>query len=79
MAHASSLPAPRAAFAPASPVQASDHSWRHLLRRMFEAMVKARQRQVDREITRYLESIGGSLTDHAEREIERRYLREQRW
>jgi hypothetical protein len=74
MAHASSIPAPRAAFAPATPAQASDRSGHGLLRRIFEAIITARQRQIDREITRYLETIGGSLTDHAEREIERRFL-----
>ena len=49
------------------------------MHRLFAAMMTARQRQVDREIARYLETMGGSLTDHAEREIERRILSERSW
>jgi hypothetical protein len=45
-----------------------------LLLRLFHAIKASRQRQVDREIARYLASIGGKLTDEAEREIERRIL-----
>jgi hypothetical protein len=37
-------------------------------------MIASRQRQAEREIGRYLHSIGGKLTDGAEREIERRFL-----
>ena len=47
---------------------------RGLLLRLFDAMKASRQRQVDREIARYLASVGGKLTDEAEREIERRIL-----
>ena len=79
MAHATSLPAPRAAFAPAIPAQTSERPWHGLMHRLFAAMMTARQRQVDREIARYLETMGGSLTDHAEREIERRILSERSW
>jgi tRNA A-37 threonylcarbamoyl transferase component Bud32 len=43
-------------------------------RRLFNAMIEARQRQVDREIARYLRSYGGKFTDQAEREIEERIL-----
>ena len=43
-------------------------------RRLFNAMIEARQRQVDREIARYLRACGGKFTDQAEREIEERIL-----
>jgi len=49
-------------------------SRRRLLFQLFDAMMASRQRQVDREIARYLASVGGKLTDEAEREIERRLL-----
>ena len=49
-------------------------SRRGLLFQLFDAMMASRQRQVDREIARYLASVGGKLTDEAEREIERRLL-----
>lgn len=46
-----------------------------LFRRLVNAMIAARQRQVDREVAHYLiDSAGGKFTDQAEREIERRYL-----
>jgi hypothetical protein len=38
------------------------------------AMMTARMRQAEREITRYLDRTGGKFTDEAEREIERRFL-----
>jgi hypothetical protein len=44
--------------------------WRGLL----DAMVQSRQRQVDREIARYLGTCGGRFTDQVEREIEERIL-----
>ena len=47
---------------------------RGLLRRFLDAMMASPQRQVDREIARYIRDIGGKLTDDAEREIERRFL-----
>jgi hypothetical protein len=44
------------------------------------AMMLARTRQAEREITRYLRGTGGKFTDEAEREIERRFLSNQsRW
>ena len=49
-------------------------SRRGLLFRVSDAMMALRQRQTDREITRYLAGIGGKFTDEAEREIERRFL-----
>lgn len=42
--------------------------------RMLAAMMKSRQKQADREIVQYLRLSGGKLTDHVEREIERRFL-----
>jgi len=74
MAYASSLPAARTALAPATVAPASDRSRRGFWRRLYDAIILARRRQADREIERYLISIGGTLTDHAEREIERRYM-----
>lgn len=41
-------------------------------RRFFNAMMVARQRQVEREIARYLRTH--RFSDEAEREIERRFL-----
>jgi hypothetical protein len=74
MAYASSLPAARTALAPAIPASASSRPRRGFWRRLYNTIIMARRRQADREIERYLRSIGGTLTDHAEREIERRYL-----
>jgi hypothetical protein len=42
--------------------------------RLMTAMMTARMRQAEREITRYLDRTGGKFTDEAEREIERRFL-----
>ena len=47
---------------------------RGLFGRLLDAMVASRQRQVDREIARFLQANGGRLTDNLEREIERRFL-----
>ncbi len=47
---------------------------RGLIRRVFDAMTVARQRQAEREIAVYLNGAGGKFTDEAEREIERRFL-----
>ena len=66
MAYSPSAVAPHD-FAPAIPE-------RGLLRRFIHAMMASRQRQVDREIARYIRDNGGKLTDHVEREIERRFL-----
>jgi hypothetical protein len=44
------------------------------LRRFFDAMMASRQRQVDREIARYIHDNGGKFTDDTEREIQRRFL-----
>ena len=45
-----------------------------MLRRAFDAVMHARQRQTDQEIASYLAARGGRLTDSLEREIERRFL-----
>jgi hypothetical protein len=44
----------------------------NLIRRLFTAVLKSRQRRAEREIARYLAQSG--FTDAAEREIERRFL-----
>ena len=71
MAYGPSAVAPRELYQEASQKRASR---RGLLLWLFDAMMASRQRQVDREIARYLASIGGKFTDEAEREIERRFL-----
>lgn len=70
MAYAPSAVAPRD-FAP---THAPASNGRGLLRRFFDAMMASRQRQVDREIARYIHDIGGKFTDDTEREIDRRFL-----
>jgi len=72
MAYGPSAVAPRELSYPE--VSTKRASRRGLLFRLFDAMMASRQRQVDREIARYLASVGGKLTDEAEREIERRLL-----
>jgi hypothetical protein len=42
--------------------------------RLMTALMAARMRQAEREITLYLNRTGGKFTDEAEREIERRFL-----
>jgi len=70
MAYAPSAVAPRD-FAP---THAPARNGRGLLRRLLDAMEASRQRQVDREIARYIHDNGGRLTDTIEREMERRFL-----
>jgi hypothetical protein len=70
MAYASSAVVPRD-FAP---THAPASNGRGLLQRFFHAMMASRQRQADREIARYIRNNGGKLTDHVERELERRFL-----
>jgi hypothetical protein len=44
-----------------------------ILRRIFDALMQSRQRDVDRQITRFLAArSGGTLTDDLEREISHR-------
>ena len=50
-------------------------SKRGFWRRVLGALQESRQRQADREIARYLHLHAGKITDEAEREIERRFLR----
>jgi hypothetical protein len=45
-----------------------------VFRRLIDALVAARTRQVEREIARYLGGSNAKFTDEAEREIERRFL-----
>jgi hypothetical protein len=48
--------------------------------RLFATVKAARMRQAEREIARYLYGNGGKFTDEAEREIERRFLaNDRRW
>jgi hypothetical protein len=49
-----------------------------LFSRMYAVIAAARMRQAEREIARYLYGNGGKFTDEAEREIERRFLSNQR-
>jgi uncharacterized protein YecA (UPF0149 family) len=64
------------AFAPrdVALIEPNVRAQRSLFRRLFDAMIASRQRQAEREIARYLQSIGEKFTDDAEREIERRFL-----
>jgi hypothetical protein len=70
MAYAPSAVAPRD-FAPTHAPASNGHG---LLRRFLDAMIESRQRQVDREIARFIHDNGGKFTDNTEREIERRFL-----
>ena len=45
-----------------------------LLRRIFNAFMESRQRQVDQDIARFIARSGGRLTDDMEREITQRFL-----
>ena len=45
-----------------------------VLRRIFDAIFESRQKQVDREITRFLARSGGRFTDDIEREMMQRLL-----
>jgi len=45
-----------------------------ILRRIFDAIFESRQKQVDREITRFLARSGGRFTDDIEREMTQRLL-----
>jgi hypothetical protein len=48
--------------------------------RVYATITAARMRQAEREIARYLGGNGGKFTDEAEREIERRFLgNDRRW
>ena len=45
-----------------------------ILRRIFDAIIKSRQKQADRDIARFLARSGGRLTDDMEREMTQRLL-----
>lgn len=48
--------------------------------RIYATIAAARMRQAEREIARFLGGNGGKFTDEAEREIERRFLaNDRRW
>lgn len=48
--------------------------------RIYATIAAARLRQAEREIARFLGGNGGKFTDEAEREIERRFLaNDRRW
>jgi hypothetical protein len=40
-----------------------------VLRRIFRAMMRARQRQAEREIARHFRALGGRMTDETERKL----------
>ena len=56
-------------FAPDTAEAASTHT--PLWRRVFDAMIHARERRAEREVARYLANHGGLLTDDMERQIMR--------
>ena len=45
-----------------------------LFKRLIDAMEASRQRQVEREIARFMDGRGDKFTDEIERNIERRFL-----
>ncbi len=47
---------------------------RNLFKQVIDAIIVSRQKQVGREIARYITGSGGKITDEIEREIERRFL-----
>lgn len=46
-----------------------------VLGRIYAAMIASRQRAAEREIERYIQLNGGTLTDHLERNISRNFGR----
>jgi len=70
MAYAPSAILPRSLTIPKTAPRAK----RSLLFRIFDAIEAANKRRAEREIARYLGTIGYKFTDDAEREIERRFL-----
>ena len=46
-----------------------------ILRRIFDAIIESRQKQVDRSIARFLAQSGGRLTDDMEREMMERLFK----
>jgi hypothetical protein len=59
-----------------TPVQACRTAQRPgILRRMFNALMWARQRQAEREIARHFGHLGGHLTDETERQMMEQLMR----
>lgn len=46
-------------------------SRRSVFRRLYDAMIKARQAEAERVVAHYIKRTGGRLSDSVEREIER--------
>ena len=46
-----------------------------VLSRIYAAMIASRERAAEREIERYIQLNGGTLTDHLERDISRNFGR----
>ncbi len=44
-----------------------------ILARIYAAMIASRERAAEREIERYIQLNGGTLTDHLERNISRKF------
>ena len=54
--------------------QSGTPKYKCLFTRFLAAMAVSRQRDAEREISRYVASSGNKFTDETEREIERRFL-----
>jgi len=76
MAYVTAAQAPRAFEFTSLPAFGAHLS---LWRMVRDALVEARQAQVDREIENYLASTGGKFTDESERAIERISWNSSRW
>jgi hypothetical protein len=50
-----------------------------LWRRILDTLIESRQKQVDRQIGRYLAERGGRLTDETERELTRQLMVNNNW
>jgi len=70
MAYAPSAVFPRSLTIP----KIAPRAKRSLLLRVFDAIEASNKRRAEREIARYLGTLGNKFTDEAEREIERRFL-----
>ncbi len=58
--------------APAATTRRSVQPRPGIFRRLYRAMLLARQRDAERAVASYLAGTGGKFTDNVEREIERR-------
>lgn len=56
-------------LAPVRPETAANAEEPGLLRRLADAVMRARQKQVDRELAQYVQRSGGRLTDDIERQM----------